>query len=706
MSGARKPLIFFIMAGLLAGPLMGVAFALEDDAAPEVSPAVAQEQAASPTDAEFQTATPTGTEAQVASPTNAEVQDDIVRDEGELAEWCGAHENGGYVTLDDTVVVTQNIYTTGNVVIDTGRHGLVYAGGRIEYSYGGSLEIVGEGVEHPVLEIVSVFTPGGMFWGGLSWNAALSGVCVTAGGKDGAGGVAVRVARDDGYDINLDTMDAVGVIRSHGAGAVGLYLAEPMDAYCLSIEVTGENSAAVYAEYDATLFYCKLGAYGEGASCVAGSGAVTLDACAASPTPQNVRIIERRAVGALGMYQPVEQHARWLVLANWHPALLLDGGGETVARYFALEYDKAVFYAIDTSVPGKTAVPCALSLPLQGLGLTDGFPLELIIDVRDPAIPCINRIDFRSDDAGSYACLGFWQSYDPGAGLMLWRSDDGGASWYDIADAPNVRWDIRNGMASGAYVYYGELDAPMLLQIEVTGRGESNVAAMYPAEGGMSGDIGGDRHGSDRVVTGNPDNTADGKDGSGAGLGNPSGGGTQGGNDATDGGNAPNGDNTLGNGSSSNHDQTPGAGNVPDNGGENTAYVPPAGNSGALGNGNNSADADMNGDASPGVADAPLRGDTGAGTTASGENLILEPQSAFNSPETAAHATATPIVIVDDGTIPAAALANPVSPPAENKGDTKKQASPFVTVTAGVLGTGGMGALTYLLRKRRRLMHG
>lgn len=131
---------------------------------------------------------------------------------------------------------------------------------------------------------------------------------ITATGRDGVGGVALRIRQDDGLDINTVEVTFEGQICSYGEGAVGLYLDVPLDVYCYNIKVEGANSAAVYAAQGANLYYCKLEAEGDGAAAVSDGGEFLLDTCAASPSPQNVQTINHHIVGIITrrFYEPAE----------------------------------------------------------------------------------------------------------------------------------------------------------------------------------------------------------------------------------------------------------------------------------------------------------------------------------------------------------------------------------------------------------------
>ncbi len=428
-----------------------------------------------------------------------DLSENIVYTQSDLAAWLESHvESGGRVTLGNTITLTKLISPNDlyekRITIDTGQYGLVYDGGSI-HMYGlEGWEIVGEGVDVPVLDVYNV---GGWY---MHWLQAVEPLEVTAVGRDGAGGIAVRISRNDGYSVNLDAVTDTGLIRSSGEGAVGLYLSAPMDAYCLSVKTEGAGSTAVYAAQGTNLRYCRLEADGDGAKVISGHGDIVLDTCSASPVPQDVSIVNRHIVDIIGkrFYFPRQQYSDGNTHFDGHFTFLLSGNddfpsvSETLGPIW--ESDPR---DVDTGTLGKTIIQGSLPPPFQGLGLEGEFPLKLVVDVRDPSIPCISEMQFLTSYEGEdYVLFNFWDSYDPSdKNVILWRSDDNGASWYDFTHSPKLKWEENY-----LYFYYGKITGPILLQLEYAGAGESNVVSLYSIDGNVGGDVGGDRTGTDRVV--------------------------------------------------------------------------------------------------------------------------------------------------------------------------------------------------------------
>lgn len=419
---------------------------------------------------------------------------DTVFNVDDLAEWMEQHKGaGGTVSLGDSVTITQDmgIYgIIGEITIDTGSFGLVFQGGMLPT---GNVFITGEGVNMPVVDVMQIGS-------GLpyepSWNSTLLQMNVTATGRDGVGGTALRISAADNKDFGMDSLLWQGVIRSYGKGAVGLWLAVPMEAWCYKVEVFGENSVAVYAPNGADLFYCKLTAEGDGVSAAAGDD-LLLDSCAASPTPTGVTSVSRRAMeeSFSRLYLPVEQNGSLfgaMMLFNTPNVFLIDEEGGVISRPFPVYWDES--YDINTEDLGTTLVPGTVDPDLYGLGIFDDVPISLTVEVRDPALPCISQIAVRELDGARYAVLNFWQEYDPAEeSVILWRSDDEGETWQDATHAPDISWD-----GDSVNFTYETLEHSVWFQLEVTGIGESNIAILDERDGVFIGGNGGDRTGTDR----------------------------------------------------------------------------------------------------------------------------------------------------------------------------------------------------------------
>ncbi|GEM_PF-2305591 len=457
-----------------------------------------------------------------------------------LAEWIKQHqETGGTVSLSDHVTITQDmgIYgIVGEITIDTGMFGLVFDGGMLP-TY--NVFITGEGVDVPV---VNVKQGDGGYPNDPSWNSTLMQMNVTATGRDGRGGKALRISAADTKAFRMDGLLWQGALRSYGEGAVGLWLDAPMEAWCYKVEVSGDNSIAVYAPNGADLLYCKLTAEGDGAVAAAGND-LSLDSCAVSPAPSGVKSVSRRAMeeSFSRLYLPLEQYSSLfdpLAMLNSPNVFLIDEDGSVISRSFPVYWDE--FYEIDTGNLGTTLVSGTVDPDLYGLGIFDDVPITITVEVRDSALPCISQIAVRElEDGARYAVLNFWQDYDPmEESVILWRSDDEGETWQDATHATNILW---NG--SAAKFFYDTLEHSVWFQLEVTGVGESNIAILDERDGVFIGGNGGDRTGTDRGGVNPPSGGNGGSDDGGSGNGNVPGSGEE--SDDGDGGQSDSGDDNL-----------------------------------------------------------------------------------------------------------------------------------------------------------------
>lgn len=425
----------------------------------------------------------------------AENLPETVFDEDELNLWLEQHSNlGGTVILGNNITITQyiNIYAYEKIVIETGKYGLKFDGGSL---CGNNIYITGEGVELPVIYVIKAGSDSP--WSN-SWNNTLLEINVTATGKDGVGGTAMRISAADNKRINMDGLVTQGLIRSYGEGAIGLWLDVPMDAWCYRVEVFGTNSTAVYAPNGSTLFYCKLSAEGAGAACASGNS-LTLDSCLASPPPTEVNVINRTAMNEsfTRTYLPLKQNHGDVngIWALTTPAIFLKGNDDKIiSRNFCVTWDIDEYMNINLSTLGKTVIKGTLSPVFYDMGIFDELPIELTVEVRDPNIPCISQIYVRELDGVRYAVLNFWEKYDPqDKNVVLWRSDNEGKTWYNATNSGDIMWQ-----GNSLDFTYDNLEHSVWFQLEIVGTGESNIAILDVKDGVFIGGNGGDRTGTDR----------------------------------------------------------------------------------------------------------------------------------------------------------------------------------------------------------------
>ena len=376
------------------------------------------------------------------------------------------------------MTVTGNLaaYNTYELItIDTGENSLILDCGSISLH---DYRITGQGVDKPVVDVHKAFAFRN-HWSGVLFN--LKG---TATGEGDRGGTAVRVqdVADTGFPFNLSIIsDSEGDIRAYGKNARGVVLDAPGDYYGFHITVEGEDSVALLAQEEATIFYSKLTASAAGA--VAASGNVRLDTCAASPAYGDS--IERRIAGLSGsrFHLPARQFNSDDINPMNYVNYALGGGDEIVTVMIITDWDMDAIDTVDTGSLGRTLIPGKLVPLFQGLGLERDFPLKLVIDVRDPAVPCIDRIDFSEDDSNPYAVLYLWDQYTgPLEGLRVWRSDDEGMTWYDTTESSDIKICFEDGDAL-IYLHYDEITDPVQLMVELPGSGESNVVTLYSIDG-------------------------------------------------------------------------------------------------------------------------------------------------------------------------------------------------------------------------------
>lgn len=455
-----------------------------------------------------------GAEPEAQEPAN----EDVVHDEVALKDWLYNHEVIGgtvYFACDITLTsaIILNIQNEKRIIIDTGAYGLEFDGGYI-ISNSGYLEIMGEGVEAPVVDVVDT----GWTWM-TNWNNHLQRMNITANGKDGVGGTALRISAVDGKAVNADAFQKQGRIRSYGKNAVGLHLAVKTDAYCFTVSVEGEGSKAVYAPEGANLFFCKLSAVGAGATSVMG-GDFVLDTCAVSPAAENARVISRHIESVFDrwLWLPVPQGGEDYIKNNIPDAgdvlsliISADDGSDPFLMQIPVEWDKCL-YTIDVYTPGTTRVNGTLPELFQGLGLEEHFPIELTVEVKNRECVCISNMWLAMH---GWVRFDYWNNFSIiDDEVILWRSDDEGLTWYDSTRLENIVWTHQGYWD----FYYSEINDPIQLKLEVVGKGESNVVTLFSINGLICGLPGGDRDGGDRVVVTEPGNMPDSGDKTGTGV--------------------------------------------------------------------------------------------------------------------------------------------------------------------------------------------
>jgi hypothetical protein len=190
-----------------------------------------------------------------------------------------------------------------------------------------------------------------------------------------------------------------------------------------------------------------------------------------------------------------------------------------VRRAIPIDWDIDAFLGIDTSLPGKHYIFGEIWPSFRGLGLDD-TDISLIVEVRDPALPCIASVDATNRWGEKYFTLVFWDTYDPvDDNVVLWRSDDEGETWYDATWSDDMEWD-----GDEIFFYYDTLAQPVWLVLEHIGVGDSNTVVLSEKSGLAVGGPGGDRTGIDRsgVGTGDSATPGDGGDNGDTGKQEPS----------------------------------------------------------------------------------------------------------------------------------------------------------------------------------------
>lgn len=431
-----------------------------------------------------------------ASADEKTITDCTVSTQSELADWLSDHEyTGGEVYLSAPVTITESItiYNTEPIVIHTGPYGFIFNGGDLSFNQS---EIIGEGIQMPVVEIV--------YAGEFGWRNNIRYYTVTATGECGT---AVRIARDDGWPYTEDIFrDLPQGIRALGEGGIGLELAENMDAYFLNI--SAPKGYAVKAEKGASIYYSRL----EGYTDTAFNAGITLDTCNLTPGDSKASVIKRSNIASdlLTIHLPVQTGISdeglnkviqdiQMFYTNL-PAVLNAESCEDTLLNLPVIWDYDSLKALDTSKPGTQEIYGELPPVYQGLGLVDSQPPRLFIDIKDPELPCIDSVIITEESDGYTIRLWNWlgKTWDISQ-LSLFSSNDGGKTWKDITASTNVSMStMPDSSRVCTEIYMKELNHKILYQFKVPGVGEGNTSYVSPTGKYVYGGVEGDRTGIDR----------------------------------------------------------------------------------------------------------------------------------------------------------------------------------------------------------------
>lgn len=431
---------------------------------------------------------------------------DTAATEEELGAWLASHTEGT-LTLTDTVTLTRAVPFYGPVVVDTGPHSLVLDGGYPHPGFvpteDGGIDVVadqilvtGEGVEGPVVDVSRM----GYFRFG-NWNNYLYTLCVTATGREDAGGTALRIQDVGSGNFNFfDTqLQPPGQIRAYGPGAIGLELLGPFSVFSFDVAVAGAGGAAVSAPAGANICFCKLIAEGDGAQAVRGGGDILVDSCLARPAAggDNIDVYQG---SPFPLWWPVMQHSDEEDLQYELPATTLTLAGSsdvTASMTLYIDWEEGALDGFSTAAPGRLEI----TGQLHSAFLRELMPGEVgaTLEVRGPDIPCIYATDTWSDgpdDTITHVLLFFWETEAWLAGsYTLSRSEDGGKTWRACTGAEGIRWR-ENGMVD---IPVELIHEGVLFRLEAPGAGTSNIVCFSKEYGHSLGGIGGDRVGTDRL---------------------------------------------------------------------------------------------------------------------------------------------------------------------------------------------------------------
>lgn len=333
-----------------------------------------------------------------------------------LAEWV-ARAGGGAVTVTGDLSMpegeTMRLVAGQPVTIDLGPHSITVPEGA-NLTLSGPITLRGDGAPGPLLAVSGFLT--------TENGAALS--------ASGENAVAVRLT-GGGWSTTRASVEAVG------ADACAVEADTPLDLYRLHLSARGENAVCVRATAPVRLILCQA----ESDGALADAPALTLDGTAASPEPEDARVIRREA----GPGDALSENGLCIpVGASEEELAELLGNRLGGAIYYSLYDEAAEEYAILESVEGTwSGEPVELSRP--GAWRFTGTPAAPLGNVQlpermvwlyvlEPGVPWIMDAERGKDSA----VLRFFQKIEGAESLILWYSLDGGESWRDAAQLPGT----------------------------------------------------------------------------------------------------------------------------------------------------------------------------------------------------------------------------------------------------------------------------
>lgn len=432
-----------------------------------------------------------------------------VENETLLGNWLADNSSGTVYLKNDITLTTYKVYK-GSVTINTGSNSLIYNGGFLHAeSDSASITIIGEGVKHPVLDVQRIPYSG--------WNSFLFPLTVTAtGDKNDNGGTAMRINAIDtqSWNSNVTRDNDVwgrwpGRITASGDGAVGLEVIGSFknglpNIVFFDIVVNGDNSTAVLSSTGANICFSSLSATGDKAQAIRGGGEFLVDTCLVEPPLTPDASIQVYQAYLMSRWFPVKQgHVQ---VPSQLPAVEWNGGGSLVNKFrLAAHWDQAYDFSTAFDDLGKIPVQHELAAPWLRQFFSDAP--SLLIDVRDPALPCIFDVEMMNNGL----CLVFWPCLDIDIGLdssdaaepgtyRLLRSMDSGVTWEDCTEEDGFEISKSDGDYD-VLIPYDKVEEDMMFLVELPGAGRSNVAHFSSAYdiSYSSGITGGDRVGTDRI---------------------------------------------------------------------------------------------------------------------------------------------------------------------------------------------------------------
>lgn len=344
------------------------------------------------------------------------------------------------ITLTNSILIPAGEFLTlssseGNLTINSGEFGFIVEG---ELAIGHGVEIIGDGDKAPIISVEN----GGTF------------------------------------SVDYASYEFASVISALNSGATAIWLDEGSSFAQNShsaIIINAKNGTAIYSEISLELETCEINAK-VGVNCSENvniflsrinasdisllSPSFTVDTCVLAPAPVGDGKYIQRRITQLSPTASVLNIGESVPEFNTGFAFLSAENEDDIALEVDFEIDSSL---VNTKLVGDYKVPIMLPEWLRTFGINSPEDKFYTFYVRDLRIPYY--YSYSSEFGQYYLYYYYGDNID---NIIVWRSDDDGATWYDATAKTQIADDIT-------ITFSKPENHPILLVLEVVGIGQSDI---------------------------------------------------------------------------------------------------------------------------------------------------------------------------------------------------------------------------------------